>query len=96
MLKILRERAVLLDSQYTQYEEEIIRLTERLNKDVELLGFSTTDLHDAKTYLNDDGNLINFERKEGQKRGRPVRARRTLEETPHFTILREEKKRKNE
>ncbi|KAG2216463.1 hypothetical protein INT45_006534 [Circinella minor] len=60
MLKILRERAVLLDSQYTQHEQDIIQLTERLKRDVELLGFSTLDLHDAKTYLNDDVTIFRF------------------------------------
>ncbi|KAI7853675.1 CRAL-TRIO domain-containing protein [Circinella umbellata] len=65
MLKILRERAVLLDSQYTQHEQDIIQLTERLKRDVELLGFSTLDLYDAKTYLNDDVTIFRFLRDSG-------------------------------
>ncbi|KAI9271780.1 hypothetical protein BDA99DRAFT_556993 [Phascolomyces articulosus] len=60
MLKILREKAVLLDSQYTQHEQDISRLTERLNRDVELLGFSTPDLHDAKAYLKDDVTVFRY------------------------------------
>ncbi|KAI8143682.1 CRAL-TRIO domain-containing protein [Fennellomyces sp. T-0311] len=60
MLKILQERAVLLNSQYSQHEDDIRRLTERLNRDVELLGFSPDDLDDAKAYINDDVTIFRY------------------------------------
>ncbi|KAI9485013.1 hypothetical protein BDB00DRAFT_792412 [Zychaea mexicana] len=65
MLKILQEKAVLLESQYTQHQEDIRRLAERLSRDVELLSFSPVDLHDAKTYLNDDVTVFRYLRESG-------------------------------
>lgn len=57
MLPFLREKAVLLNSQFQQHAQDICHLRERLEHDIELLDFSPEDLQDAKDYLQDHGKF---------------------------------------
>lgn len=55
MLPFLREKAVLLNSQFQEHAQDISHLRERLEHDIELLDFSPEDLQDARDYLQDHG-----------------------------------------
>ncbi|CDH49652.1 major sperm protein [Lichtheimia corymbifera JMRC:FSU:9682] len=60
MLPFLREKAVLLNSQFQEHAQDISHLRERLEHDIELLDFSPEDLQDARDYLRDHVTLFRY------------------------------------
>lgn len=57
MLRLLEEKAVLLNSQYEHHREVIERIICSLLQQVESLVLPLSDLEDAKDYIRDKGKV---------------------------------------
>lgn len=58
MLSIARETGILFNDEYLKYQQSITNVQQRLEKDIQLLGFDFQDKQDALEYINDRGKTI--------------------------------------
>lgn len=55
MLSVARENSVLFNDEYLKYQPSIANIQQRLERDIQLLGFDFTDKQDALEYASDRG-----------------------------------------
>ncbi|KAI8636488.1 CRAL-TRIO domain-containing protein [Parasitella parasitica] len=60
MLSIAKENSILLNDEYLEYQQSITHIQQRLEKDVQLLGFDLQDQQDALEYAADRVTLFRF------------------------------------
>lgn len=58
MLSIAKENSILFNDEYLKYQQSITNVQQRLERDIQLLGFDFQDKQDALEYANDQGKTI--------------------------------------